>query len=300
MRDVMLLAVCLPAALAAGAQNPVTFSFAPADGATVVETRSSTTEMTALSKVTVVSVKKVRETFTKTTAGYQLTQQPQAITTTINGSSAGEKINAALCGSEITYDLDGAGILQRIDGVDALVARVKKLLTPEEVALASKQLDIKALTAAEKEEWHERVGQFARLSVKPGDRRLGICTWDTPLVNALPFYSQTTFIGPEQVDGRSLYRLKITGSADPAALAKISGKSLDEIAVALGVKRETLCAPDGISATYECERVVDLATLLAYSEKAVYTLDASIPKPTGEGATPLHIQETDTRGLKCN
>lgn len=291
-RKIRLLAfLCLlnanPAGLGAQeASGPaVTFRFAPPDGATYIETLTTTKTRQRADGTTREDVIQgtVRVEIHTTEDGYRL----EARTLSAGGSQDGEVVETpifdALEQLHLTYHLTPDGRLRSLSGFEELPRRLAETLPPEMMKVLSRVLDPQVMAARERAEWEGRVTRLAGRVARPGEVWSGSAEFDLPGGGQITTFVATKLEGLVPcVEGgeRRCALLRFSYDSDPARV----GELVEEVAA--GLARELGAAAAGIEVesvqlTGEGRRAVDPTTLLPYGESSQRAITVRIVTPDG-------------------
>lgn len=276
-----------------GATAPeVTFRFNPPNGTTFVETVKTTRvkELGASAKQTDETLAKTRVTVKKTPDGYEIVGKPISYTMTRDGTPVNNPVLAALQEIVVIYEVDRQGQLRAIKGYDEAIKKIRASLPASVAASLSSLLSEEAMVNRAAAEWDGRISSFVGRRGRIGENGATTSQFDLPAGGAVTFYTATTLAEALKVGGRDCVRIRFAYNTDPAALQQTLGKTLDELAKAIGDAAGKVPTVSGVEIVGSGERVIDPATMLIYSESLTRTIKMRMESP-GQEAVWTTMQE---------
>lgn len=258
--------------------EPVAFRFHPPKGLTYVQTYRLTRTVKMRESFTEVQETKTRVTVRNNGNGYALLFHPISDTVTSDGKPTSRSpLYQAMMTLDTSMQIDQNGKLVAVTGYDQLLPAYKRLLKKDRLAPSTVNtvLDAEKVAIAKvKAGWRNHVGTLAGQTAQIGE------VWQRPTEVALPLIqviipvpSRVALLDRVTRNGVSCVRVQTKYCGTPSSLRKELQKRME---AEMDKKAGHNLQVEQIEITGEGERIVDPATLLAYSETQSQTTKLSL------------------------
>jgi hypothetical protein len=267
-------------------QDKITFYFNPPDGTSFVETLRHTKSVSApgvFEPQAQVSEQRAKYLIRKTATGYSVLVIP--IQPTLRVSEGTEGIIRSLFSiAEITYHLDAEGQLVRVEGAEALMGKLEKLIPPELFQAVLVTLGEAARNPAQLAArlWVNRgmLGTFAGRTIQPGHVYRGKGNVPLPVGGSVVGTAKIEIAWPTPCSHTPCAKVELRYESDDQTIGERLALMLRTMFVSVtkaldpsfDERRIPQFQVTGSTSTVETTRSVDPATGLIYAEKEIRTL----------------------------
>jgi hypothetical protein len=289
----VVLALCATTLLPGGAfgekdggGGSVSFTFAPADGTTYVQTVETMRELATPDGTRHVdrSEAKARVSIGKTARGFVITTTPLSMAMTRDGKRVEDPALEILDDTVVTYHVSREGKLERVEGYEDAARRVRDSYPPEVAAAVQRLLGPETLVARARAEWEGRIGDFAGRTVAIGKPWDSGAAFTFPNGQRLDYFLRTTVAKRVPCPSDGCVEIRFRYDSDPSALGELAARVPDAKGERGGEVRAKLASLTGAGI-----RVIDPRTMIVYSERITRTMKLRTETP--EGAVPVVTRE---------
>jgi hypothetical protein len=264
----------------------VSFTFAPPDGTTYVQTTETVRELASPDGKRHVdrTESKAKVDIRRTPRGFVITTTPIAMTMSRDGASIKDPALDILDDTAVKYVVSPRGQLERVEGFEDVARRIRESYPPEVAVAVERLLGPGTLAARVQAEWKGRIGDFAGRSFPIGKAWDSGAAFTFPNGRHLDYFIRTEIVGRTPCTGGSCVEVRFRYDSDPRALGALSARVPDAGDGSGGEVRATLAALAGAGT-----RVIDPKTMLVYSERIVRTMKVQTDLP--DGSVPVVTRE---------
>jgi hypothetical protein len=174
----------------------------------------------------------------------------------------------------VTYVIDTTGEVRDVRGYEELFARLDSILGPDTAAMLRQMVTPEVLKTQEIDTWNERFVPFVGAEMAVGKVQVDTSYANLPIEGRLEQFHLTELLDTVRIDDRLCGKISIVSGTDPAALAEMSGRSVEEIAGLLALSDEQLATATNRQAATGSQRlwVLEFETMLSRSEDSHFSV----------------------------
>lgn len=297
MRRFLWLAVLVLIGCESG-QQPVesfTFTYAPPESVDFsVELSMMRTTIQGDTTVTDSTWSHTKHELRATDAGYNLTGFTDSIVMFHDGEEKTDRVVNLFASANIVYVIDTAGQAIEVLGYEEIFGRLEEKLGRDTADLVRQMITPAKLQQQELNTWNNKFGNFVNRQLVPGVVEIDTMSRRLPVEGQLISYSLTEVTDTVRINGALCGKIKIIANTDPSELARISGKTVEEVAELFSLTEDQLIAAAqrqaGASSTREW--VLEYGTMLSHSENSVQEIFYYVLSGSG---LPIQNRLTETQ-----
>ena len=276
--------------------TPYTFSFTPPDSVTfVVELGMQRTTAQGEQQMIDSTWTLTRHLQRAIENGYEMTGVTDSISMFRNGQVVTDPIVHLFASAEITYLIDSTGLAYEVRGYDEVFAGLDDLVGADTANMIRQMVSPQALTAQELQTWNQKFGGFAGRQLTLGQPEIDSTFPMLPIEGKVASYGITELVDTVRINSRLCGKIKVASSTDPAQLAELTGKPLDEIVGLFGLTDELVAQASQRQAGSSSIRdwVLEFETMLSHSEASrqeIFYYELS------QSGLPVRNQMIETQG----
>jgi hypothetical protein len=260
----------------AGAEESVTFRWAPRDGSHYVleSVLRQTKQIVGEQPQTSATIMRTAISIERNGDGYTTTARPVSVRIERNGQEVSDPVMEALQDVVLVYRIDADGRLKHVDGFENLEDRLREKFPDEVVKSLGPALDENILVRQEQAEWSGRYMDFVGESVTIGDEWKGKAPLTLPSGERIEYKVVTSFPRLLPCGAQSCVEVRTTYAADTLEVGEDGdGK--------------------GAIVNGEIVRVIEPDTMQIHSESVLRRLETFFQMPGGKHVRGVLEEERD-------
>ena len=200
--------------------------------------------------------------------GYELGGMTDSITMFHNGAQMTDPIVQLFSRADITYLIDTSGQAVDVRGYEEVFASLDTLVGPDTVAAVLQMINPQKLKAQEVNTWNSKFAAYAGRGLKLGEPETDTTLLNLPIEGQVVSYAVTEIIDTVRLNSNKCARLRVAVASDPAELARLTERSLDEIVELFGLTEAIVTRASQRQAASSSVRdwVLEIETMLTHSE----------------------------------
>jgi hypothetical protein len=202
--------------------------------------------------------------------GYSLRGRTDSVVLFHDGQSINDPVIRLFAGGDITLVVDSMGLATDVLGYDELMSHLDALVGPDTAAAVRQLVTPEKLRQQELGTWNTKFASFIDREMELGKAYPDTAFPMFPVEGRLASYGITELIDTVTIDGRLCGKLRVVSSTDPAELARLSGRSENEINLLFGLTEDVVAQAAQRQAGHMSLRewILEFETMLSHSESS--------------------------------
>jgi len=162
-------------------------------------------------------------------SGFELRGVTDSITMFHNGNQMTDPLVRLFSRADITYAIDSVGRVFDVLGYEKVFESLDTLVGPDTAAAVRQMVNPESLKGQEISTWNQKFASYVGRSLRVGEPEIDSTIINLPIEGQVTLYILTEVVDVVSLNSKPGIHLRVSTATDPAELARLSERDLDEI-----------------------------------------------------------------------
>ncbi|MEW5794918.1 MAG: hypothetical protein AB1772_01030 [Candidatus Zixiibacteriota bacterium] len=273
MRQLICIALLALAACSANQEppQPLRFTYHPPDSVSFV-VELAMTQVSAQDQQQMVDSTwtRTRHSQVAVPGGYQLSGLTDTVIVFRDGQPVINPLVGLFSQGHIVFQIDASGRITRVSGFQELLDKLDQLVGADTAAAVRQAVTAQVLEQQEIETWNAKFSPFVEREMRLGQAYCDTTYPTLPVEGRLTSYGISELVDTVRIGSKLCGKLLITSSTNPAELARLSDRTVDDVnkLFGLGGDAASQAAQRQAGLSTRREWLVEFESMLSHTESS--------------------------------